>query len=68
MTELRGAHTAADVVRPEIGITIEGGVAGDVPGAQPEETQARLGAGPGVFSIIKRLDAGTVRRLRDFSP
>ena len=48
-TGLRGAHTAADVVRPEIGIAIEGGVAGDVPGAQPEETQARLGAGPGVF-------------------
>jgi endoglucanase len=48
-TGLRGAHTAADVVRPEIGIAIEGGVAGDVPGAEPEETQARLGAGPGVF-------------------
>jgi endoglucanase len=48
-TGLRGAHTAADVVRPDIGIAIEGGVAGDVPGAQPEETQARLGAGPGVF-------------------
>jgi endoglucanase len=48
-TGLRGAHTAADVVRPDIGIAIEGGVAGDVPGAHPEETQARLGAGPGVF-------------------
>lgn len=48
-TGLRGAHTAADAVRPDIGIAIEGGVAGDVPGARPEETQARLGAGPGVF-------------------
>jgi putative aminopeptidase FrvX len=48
-TGLRGAHTAADVVHPDIGIAIEGGVAGDVPGAHPEETQARLGAGPGVF-------------------
>ena len=48
-TGLRGAHTAADVVQPDIGIAIEGGVAGDVPGAHPEETQARLGAGPGVF-------------------
>jgi putative aminopeptidase FrvX len=48
-TGLRGAHTAADVVHPDIGIAIEGGVAGDVPGARPEETQARLGAGPGVF-------------------
>jgi putative aminopeptidase FrvX len=48
-TGVRGAHTAADVVHPEIGIAIEGGVAGDVPGARPEETQARLGGGPGVF-------------------
>lgn len=48
-TGIRGAHTAADVVHPDIGIAIEGGVAGDVPGAHPEETQARLGGGPGVF-------------------
>jgi len=48
-TGVRGAHTAADVVHPDIGIAIEGGVAGDVPGAHPEETQARLGAGPGIF-------------------
>ncbi len=46
---LRGAHSAADVVKPDVGISIEGGVAGDVPGARPEETQAKLGAGPGVF-------------------
>jgi endoglucanase len=48
-TGIRGARTAAEVVHPDIGIAIEGGVAGDVPGARPEETQARLGAGPGVF-------------------
>jgi endoglucanase len=46
---LRGAHTAADFVKPEIAIALEGGVAGDVPGAHPEETQARIGAGPGIF-------------------
>ncbi len=46
---LRGAHTAADAVRPDVGIALEGGVAGDAPGARPEETQARLGAGPGLF-------------------
>ncbi len=46
---LRGAHTAADYVKPEIGIALEAGVAGDVSGAHPEESQARLGAGPGVF-------------------
>ena len=48
-TGLRGARTAAAVIHPDIGIAIEGGVAGDVPGAHPEETQGRLGAGPGVF-------------------
>jgi endoglucanase len=46
---LRGAHTAADFVKPEIAIAIEGGVAGDAPGSHPEETQARLGGGPGIF-------------------
>lgn len=48
-TGLRGAHTAADVVRPDIGIAIEGGVAGDQPGLNPDETQAVLGGGPGIF-------------------
>lgn len=46
---LRGAHTAADVIRPDIGIAIEGGITGDSPGRNPEETQARLGDGPGLF-------------------
>ncbi len=46
---LRGARTAAQVVKPEIGIAIEGGIVGDTPGSHPEETQARLGGGPGVF-------------------
>jgi putative aminopeptidase FrvX len=46
---LRGAHTAADVIRPDIGIAIEGGIAGDQPATHPDETQARLGGGPGIF-------------------
>jgi endoglucanase len=46
---LRGARTAAQVVKPDIGIALEGGVAGDTPGTRPEETQAKLGAGPGIF-------------------
>jgi putative aminopeptidase FrvX len=46
---LRGAHTAADVVKPELAIAIEGGITGDVFPGRPEETQARLGAGPGIF-------------------
>jgi putative aminopeptidase FrvX len=46
---LRGAHSAADVVKADIGIAIEGGITGDSPGRNPEETQARLGGGPGIF-------------------
>lgn len=46
---LRGVKAAAQIVKPDIGIAIEGGVAGDTPGARPEETQAKLGAGPGLF-------------------
>lgn len=46
---LRGARTAADLIKPDIGIAIEGGITGDSPGRNPEETQATLGAGPGIF-------------------
>jgi putative aminopeptidase FrvX len=46
---LRGARAATQTVRPDIGIAIEGGITGDVPGDRPEETQARLGGGPGLF-------------------
>jgi putative aminopeptidase FrvX len=46
---LRGAHTASDVVKPEIGIAIEGGVTRDAPGVRPEEAQELLGGGPALF-------------------
>ena len=46
---LRGAKTAADIVKPAIGLAIEGGITGDVFGGHPDETQAKLGAGPGIF-------------------
>jgi putative aminopeptidase FrvX len=46
---LRGAHTAVEMAKPEIGIAIEGGITGDVFPGRPEETQVRLGAGPGIF-------------------
>ena len=46
---LRGARTAADLIKPDIGIAIEGGITGDSPGRSPEETQAVLGGGPGLF-------------------
>ncbi|HEY1926181.1 MAG TPA: M42 family metallopeptidase [Caulobacteraceae bacterium] len=46
---LRGAHTAADLIRPDIGIAIEGGMTGDQPDTHPDETNARLGGGPDIF-------------------
>ncbi len=46
---LRGAETAAAVVKPAVAIAIEGGITGDVFGGHAEETQARLGGGPGIF-------------------
>lgn len=46
---LRGARSAAEVIKPEIGIAIEGGVTKDTPGTHPEESQEVLGGGPGLF-------------------
>ncbi|WP_428334728.1 M42 family metallopeptidase [Novosphingobium sp.] len=46
---LRGARAATALVKPDIGIAIEGGVTGDAGGAHLEESQVKLGAGPGVF-------------------
>jgi endoglucanase len=46
---LRGAHSAADAIKPELGIAIEGGITGDTPGARPDDSQVKLGAGPGIF-------------------
>ena len=46
---LRGARTATQAVKPDIGIAIEGGIAGDTFGGHPEETQAKQGGGPGLF-------------------
>ena len=45
---LRGARTASNAVKPDLGLAIEGGIANDQ-GGRPEETQAHLGGGPGIF-------------------
>jgi putative aminopeptidase FrvX len=45
---LRGARTAANLVRPDLGLALEGGIANDQ-GGHPEETQVHLGGGPGIF-------------------
>lgn len=46
---LRGARASTALVKPDIGIAIEGGVTGDSGGAKPEESQVKLGNGPGMF-------------------
>ena len=45
---LRGARTAANIVHPDLGLALEGGIANDQ-GGHPEETQVHLGGGPGIF-------------------
>jgi len=46
---LRGARASTAIVKPDVGIAIEGGVTGDSGVARPDESQARLGGGPGIF-------------------
>jgi len=46
---LRGAHTAVQAVKPDLGISLEVGVAGDHPGGRPEASQEKLGAGPVLY-------------------
>ena len=46
---LRGAHTSAWSVEPDVAISLESGVAGDYPGISEDEAQERLGGGPGIF-------------------
>jgi putative aminopeptidase FrvX len=46
---LRGAQAAAAIVKPDVALAIEGGITGDVFPGRAEETQVKLGAGPGIF-------------------
>jgi len=61
---LRGAHTSANKVAPDIGINFESGVAGDYPGITLDEAQEKVGNGPSIFlhdsSMLPNI------KLRDF--
>jgi len=61
---LRGAQTATDLARPELGISIEAGVSADYPGIGPTQAQERLGGGPGIFLLDSSMIPN--RKLRDF--
>src|SRR5437016_4099225 len=57
---LRGAHTAALAVKPDLGISLEAGIAADHPGGRADWAQERLGAGP----VIYLADAAMLVNLR----
>ena len=57
---LRGARTSSWVVEPDVGLTMEVGVAGDVPDVKREDAQARLGKGP----VILIRDGSMLPNLR----
>ena len=61
---LRGAQTAVVLADPEIGISIEAGVAADFPGIGPTQAQERLGGGPGIFLLDSSMIPN--RKFRDF--
>jgi putative aminopeptidase FrvX len=60
----RGAQTAVDIVKPDLGMSLEAGIASDYPGGNLDAAQERLGSGPTVYLA----DAGMLvnLKLRDF--
>lgn len=61
---LRGATTSVEIVDPDIAIILEADIAGDVPGVKPEESDIKLGAGPGILFYDARMIPNL--KLRDF--
>jgi putative aminopeptidase FrvX len=61
---LRGAHTAVEAVKPDLGFSLEAGIAADHPGGRPDLAQEKLGAGP----VLYLADAAMLvnLKLRDF--
>ena len=46
---MRGAQTSAHLINPDLGISLEVGIANDVPGIGPEAAEEVLGGGPGMM-------------------
>lgn len=60
---LRGAITMSNLIQPDIGIALDVGIAGDVPGVKEEEAQGKMGKGP----VVLLYDASMVphQKLRN---
>jgi len=48
---LRGARTTAHLAKPDVCITLEVDISGDVPGIKPHEAPARMGKGPSILTF-----------------
>ena len=48
---LRGARTTAYVAKPDVCITLEVDISGDVPGIKPHEAPAKMGKGPSILTF-----------------
>jgi putative aminopeptidase FrvX len=60
----RGARTAVEHVKPDLGLSLECGAAADHPGGRPDAAQERLGGGPVLFFADSQMLVN--RKLRDF--
>ncbi len=52
---LRGAHTTAHVVDPDVALVLEVDIAGDVPGIKPHEALTKMGKGPGLITYDRSM-------------
>lgn len=61
---LRGARTAAQMIKPDIGIALEVDIAGDVPGIDATKAPAKMGKGPSILTYDGSMIPNP--RFRDF--
>lgn len=57
---LRGAQTLANMVKPDIALSLDVGIAGDMPGVKKHEAQSKMGEGP----IILIYDGSLIPHLK----
>ncbi len=60
----RGAKTAAQMIKPDIGIALEVDIAGDIPGVKSTEAPSKLGKGPSICTYDRSMIPNP--RFRDF--